>query len=124
MKHGNAKTSRSNVVRFPHLRAYPRIQMPGKVYIHDEARLFIAPLNNISAGGLFVSGLVAIPTGRTVRIVVKSEGFDAPIQARGTVVRVEKDARKGLAVAFTSISAAAKEFINQCVCVPELEQVA
>ena len=52
-------------------RAFPRANLPGRVYIHDEERLFIAPLDNISAGGIFIEGLTSFPQGRDVKIVVK-----------------------------------------------------
>lgn len=95
--------------------------MRGYVMIHDENRLYIAPLTNISAGGVFVSQLVNIPAGRNVRVVVKSNRLGAPIQALGTVVRIEIDGRKGSAVEFTSLSAQDKEHIQACVFETRLE---
>lgn len=97
------------------LRVFERASISGQVMIHDEEHLFVAPLNNISAGGLFIDKLVSIPTGRVVRIVVKSPKLDKPVQAKGTIVRVESDQRRGSAVEFTSISASAREVIQNCV---------
>jgi c-di-GMP-binding flagellar brake protein YcgR len=97
------------------LRVFERAAVVGHVIIHDEARLFIAPLVNLSAGGLFVDQLVSIPTGRPVRIVVKSPKLSHPVQAKGTVVRIEQKNRRGMAVEFTSISSRAREVIQNCV---------
>ena len=102
-------------------RVYQRAQVTGRVMIHDEEKLFIAPLNNISAGGLFIDQLVSIPKGSEVRIVVKSSRFDAPVQAVGTVVRIEEEDRRGLAVEFTAISKQAQEIIQACVAEARLE---
>lgn len=97
------------------LRVFERARVSGFVMIHDEEHLFIAPLDNISAGGLFLNELVAIPAGKMVRIVVKSPRLEHPVQAKGTVVRIEKRDRKGMAVEFTSISSRAREIIQNCV---------
>ena len=80
--------------------------------IHNEERLFIAPLVNISAGGLFVSHLVTLPVGSEVKLIVKGERFSQPVQAEGTVVRVDTEHRLGLAVQFTQISEQSKEAIQ------------
>lgn len=97
------------------VRNFHRVQIRGHVMIHDEERLFIAPLDNISAGGLFINQLVSLPAGREVRVVVKSSKLQHPVQAIGRVVRVETDGRRGIAVEFTSISGDAKEIIQNCV---------
>lgn len=102
----------------PNPRVHPRVRISGQVMIHDEERLFIAPLSDISAGGVFVNQLVNIPLGRTVKVIVKGPNFEMPVQAEGTVVRVDKDkssGRKGLAVQFTGISEMAKDAIQACV---------
>lgn len=103
------------------LRVFQRTQLSGQVYIHDDQRLFVAPLNNISAGGLFISGLTAIPIGAVVKIVVKSAKLEFPIQAKGTVVRVESDKRRGSAVEFTSINSHSREVIQNCVYESKIE---
>ncbi len=105
------------------LRVFQRAQLDGRVLVHDDTQLFIAPLENISAGGLFIDQLMNIPTGKTVRVVVKSSKFGAPIQATGTVVRVERDDRKGLAIEFTSISSRSREQIQNCVFENRMEKV-
>lgn len=105
------------------LRVFQRAQLPGRVMVHDDTQLFIAPLENISAGGLFIDQLMNIPSGKTVRVVVKSPRLDSPIQATGTVVRVERDDRKGLAIEFTSISSRARESIQNCVFESKMEKV-
>jgi c-di-GMP-binding flagellar brake protein YcgR len=97
------------------VRAHHRASIRGHVMIHDDERLYIAPLENISAGGIFVNQLISLPTGRTVRVVVKSSKLRAPVQAVGRVVRVESDSRRGLAVEFTSLSSQAKDVIQSCV---------
>jgi len=89
--------------------------MNAQVMIHDEERLFIAPLSDISAGGMFVSQLVSIPVGAVVKIVVKGPQWEAPLQVEGTVVRVDKKDRIGIAVRFTGISNATKDAIQACI---------
>lgn len=105
------------------LRVFQRAQLPGRVIVHDDTQLFIAPLENISAGGLFIDQLMNIPSGKSVRVVVKSPRLESPIQATGTVVRVERDDRKGLAIEFTSISSRARETIQNCVFETRMEKV-
>jgi len=102
---------------------HQRAAIEGKVFIHDEEHLFIAPLNNISAGGLFIEQLVAIPTGTEVRIVVKAPGLSEAIQLEGVVVRVEKERRKGIAVEFRGMTSHAKEVIQTCVSEKRMESV-
>jgi c-di-GMP-binding flagellar brake protein YcgR len=97
------------------LQVYKRAQVSGQVFIHDEDHLFIASLSNISAGGFFVDRLVDLTEGQVVRVVIKSPRLEKPIQARGTVVRIEKTDRQGTAVEFTSISSQARELIQACV---------
>lgn len=94
---------------------FQRAQIPGSVIIHDEDQLYIAPLNNISAGGLFIDRLVSLREGQIVRVVVRSPRFEYPVQARGTVVRVQSEDRPGSAVEFTSISSRAREAIKNSV---------
>lgn len=103
------------------VRTHVRAQVAGKVFIHDENRLFIAPLNNLSAGGLFVDRLVSIPEGSRVRVVIKSDRFNDAVQALGKVVRVETEGRRGLAVQFTAISKRAREVISKSVDVAAIE---
>ena len=97
------------------LQVFQRASVAGEVLIHDEGHLFIAPLNNISAGGCFVDRLVSLHKGKLVRVVIRSPRFETPVQALGTVVRIEKDGRSGSAVEFTSISTRARETIQNCV---------
>ena len=105
------------------LQVFQRARVSGEVLIHDDERLFIAPLDNISAGGVFVDQLVAMSVGKTVRIVVKSPKLEQPVQAVGTVVRIEKDGRHGLAVEFTSINSRDREIIQNCVFESRMETV-
>lgn len=102
-------------------RAFKRAPMAGRVFIHDEDRLYIAPLNNLSAGGFFVDYLVNIPEGAEVRVVIKSSRLAAPVQAVGTVVRVEDAERRGLAVEFTSITKQSREIIQNGVAEARVE---
>lgn len=114
-------------VKFPaegqRLRVFQRANIQGQVLIHDENQLYIAPLQNISAGGLFIDELIQLPAGSHVRVVVKSDKLQAPVQATGTVVRIEKEDRKGLAIEFTSISSRAREVIQNCVFETRMERV-
>ncbi len=103
------------------VRTHVRAAMSGKVFIHDENRLFIAPLSNLSAGGLFVDRLISIPEGSRVRVVIKSDKLNDAVQALGKVVRVESDGRRGLAVQFTAISKKAREVISKSVAVADVE---
>lgn len=97
------------------LRVFERARIAGQVLIHDEEHLFLAPINNISAGGLFIEQLMSLPTGSVVRIVVKSPKLELPVQAMGTVVRIENDKRQGTAIEFTSITSRAREVIQNYV---------
>jgi len=105
------------------LRVFQRAQVKGRVIVHDDTQLFIAPLDNISAGGLFIDQLMNIPSGKQVRLVVKSAKLESPVQATGTVIRVERDNRQGLAIEFTSISSRARETIQNCVFESRMEKV-
>jgi c-di-GMP-binding flagellar brake protein YcgR len=87
----------------------------GQVLIHNEERLYMAPLTDISVGGVFVSQLVAIEPGSLVKIVVRGPRLRQAVQAEGKIVRVEQASRKGLAVEFTEISEMAKQAIQSCV---------
>jgi len=126
MRKPSQLNSRSNVkssTRTKKKQVHKRATIEGKVFIHDEEHLFIAPLNNISAGGVFIDQLIAIPEGAEVRIVVKSPRLEQPIQAAGKVVRVEGDRRKGIAVEFSGVSIQTKEVIELCVAASRMETV-
>ena len=107
--------ARGALSRTRRLRVYQRAHIPGHVMLHDQKHLFIAPIENISAGGMFIQNLVSLVVGSEVRVVLKSPSLPSPIQAMGTVVRVEKEDRRGLAIEFTSISSHARESIQNCV---------
>jgi Tfp pilus assembly protein PilZ len=107
----------------PRLRVFPRVRITGQVIIHDENNLYIAQLGNISAGGIFVDQLTSIPAGREVRIIIRSPRFGAPLQAKGTVVRVEGNRRKGVAIEFTGLTPEAKDAIQNCVFETRMEGV-
>ena len=109
------ETEASASTKTPYTRAARRTQIAGRVLIHNEERLYAAPLINISQGGLFIGQLVNIPEGSAVRVVVKSPRLSAPIQAVGTVVRLERGQQIGLAVKFTKITEETKEIIHNCV---------
>ncbi|NBT59312.1 PilZ domain-containing protein [bacterium] len=81
-------------------RKHPRHALTGKVLIHNEDHLYIAPLNNIGRGGVFVDRLVSLVVGEKVKLVIKSAHLVVPIQATGTVIRVETEDRIGSAVQF------------------------
>ena len=103
------------------LQIFKRIKLQGSVILHDEDALYIAPLNDISAGGIFINKLLSLPYGRSVRIVVKSKALRFPVQARGRIVRVQDKERPGIAVEFTSISSREQEAIKNCVEEMQLE---
>ena len=117
----NGKPETKNKEAVNCLRVFPRVRVEGQVIIHDEDHLFIAPLNNISAGGIFVDKLLSLEHGAQVRVVVKSPKLGCPVQAKGTVVRVQREGAQGLAVEFTSITRSAKEAIQNCVFESKLE---
>lgn len=94
---------------------FPRAELKGQVMIHDDEHLFIAPILNVSAGGLFIDQLVSIPAGRQVKLVLKSTSLNVPVQAQGTVTRVERGAKRGLAVQFKSLPVQAREAIETFV---------
>lgn len=102
-------------MKFPHIRVHPRVEMAGLVMIHNEERLYIAPLMDLSVGGAFVSQLVTLTPGSQVKVVLKGPRFATPVQVEGTVVRVEKSARKGSAVQFQGLTEMAKSAIQSCV---------
>ncbi len=97
------------------LRAYARVELSGEVLIHDEEELYIVPLLNLSAGGCFVEKIHCISKGSEVKIVVRSKRLQFPIQAKGVVVRIEKEDRVGLAIEFTSISQEARDSIQTLI---------
>lgn len=107
------------------VRAYPRVTVPGRVFIHNQDKLFIAPLGDISQGGAFIEQLVSIPEGALVRVVIKSPKLTAPVQAMGRVIRViDGPERRGIAICFTQLMGNSREVISLCVSdeVMEVEQ--
>jgi len=94
---------------------HKRAKINGQVYIHNDDRLFIAPLSNISAGGIFINGVTGIQAGNVVRIVIKSQQMGKTIQCRGKVVRVERAKRRGLAIKFDGLPSEAQKAIKRCV---------
>ncbi len=96
-------------------RAFTRIGIKGRVYIHDDLRLFIAPIRNISEGGLFIHGLTTLQVGKTVRLVIKSTELSQTIQAKGTVVRIENQSRQGSAIQFQDLPSSSRNAIQRCV---------
>ena len=94
------------------LRVHQRALMDGHVYIHDESQLSMARLSNISAGGFYAGDARSFLMGSEVRLVIKSPKLAEPVQAVGTIVRVEEG---GFAVAFTSISPKYQHMIQRSV---------
>lgn len=101
--------------KFDKKQIHPRADLHGQVIIHDDKHLFIAPISNLSAGGLFIEQLVNIPAGKVVKVVVKSDRLAVPIQMQGTVVRVERGGRRGLAVQFSELNDSTRETIENFV---------
>ncbi|MFM8269796.1 MAG: PilZ domain-containing protein [Pseudomonadota bacterium] len=81
-------------------RKHPRYQINGKVFIHNEEHIFIAPLRNIGRGGLFIDKLVSLGLGEKIKVVIKSKSLSVPVQATGTVIRVETEGHIGTAIQF------------------------
>ena len=96
-------------------RVLERATVEGRVYIHDESRLFIAPLLNISGSGIFIEGLTSLSHGAQVRLVIKSEELGVVIQAKGQIVRIENESRVGTAVHFGEIAPKFKSQIQNSV---------
>lgn len=98
-------------------RTHMRAEMEGRVFLHDQQRLFIAPLHNLSAGGLFINKLTAIPVGAEVKLIIKSPYFQFPIQLEGKVVRIESqlEEKKGLAIQFINHNHQHAQIINETV---------
>ncbi len=96
-------------------RIHPRARVAGQVMIHDEARLFIAPIGDISAGGVFVTSLVHLPIGSVVKLVLKAPALTGPVQVEGTVVRVDREQRRGSAVRFSLLADSARDAIQAIV---------
>ncbi len=103
------------------MRVFQRAKISGQVIIHDEEHLYIAPIENISAAGVFIDQLEHFNEGSQVRMVVRSSHLNEPLQATGTVVRVQTGPKRGLAVEFTSISTRAREMIQNYVFESRLE---
>ena len=91
------------------VRKHVRVEMSGKVFVHNAEQIFIAPLANISRGGIFIGKLVSLAVGETVKVVVKTPELARPIQATGVIVRVETEDRMGSAVHFDWIDPEAVE---------------
>ena len=108
-------TRKADVRKPPRLQLHRRAKVVGQVYIHNDERLFIAPLNNISAGGIFINGITSLRKGNNVKVIVKSPELDHAVQAKGKVVRIERSDRRGLAVEFTDISETTRQFIERCI---------
>jgi len=93
-------------------RKHTRHEIIGRVFIHNDEHLYIAPLNNISLGGVFVDKVVSIEVGQIVRVIIKSPALGEPIQAIGKVVRVETTSRLGTAVEFDWVGPRFKEVLT------------
>lgn len=105
----------SSALNKKRLRVYARIRLEGEVFIHDEEDLYVAPLNNLSAGGCFVDSLNSLPAGSEVKVIVKAKRLPNPVQADGIIVRVENNSRQGTAIEFTSIAEESRELIQTLV---------
>ena len=94
---------------------HPRTPLKGEVLIHDDENLFIAPLENLSSGGAFIGRLMAMPAGRMVSLVIRSNELSPPLQARGEIIRIESSLRQGSAVQFHTLSTADRYRIDQYI---------
>jgi len=107
---GSGSGNQNNTVR-----DMPRATVEGRVFIHNEERLFIAPIVDISEGGCFVGQLTALTKGAKIRAVIKSQTLGQPIQIVGTVIRVETGNRTGVAIGFTDLPDEARKRIARLV---------
>jgi Tfp pilus assembly protein PilZ len=92
-----------------------RAPVEGRIFIHDEEKLYIAPIVDISEAGCFVAHLTALTIGAKVRAVIKSPALGSPIQIVGTVMGVETGNRSGVAIGFTKVSDEARKRIARHV---------
>lgn len=99
-----------------------RVPVDGRVFIHNEEKLFIAPIVDISEAGCFVGQLTALAKGARIRAVIKSQTLGQPIQIVGTVIRVETGSRPGVAIGFTSLSDEARKCIARHVATAKKSQ--
>lgn len=110
------------------VRDTPRVTLEGRVFIHNDERLFIAPIVDINEQGCFVGQLTALTKGAKIRAVIKSQALGQPIQIVGTVIRVETGNRPGVAIGFTQLPDEAKKRIARLVATSKsqegLEEVA
>lgn len=97
------------------VRDMPRVAVEGRVFIHNDERLFIAPIVDINENGCFVGQLTALTKGAKIRAVIKSQALGQPIQIVGTVIRVETGNRPGVAIGFTELPDDAKKRIARLV---------
>ena len=104
------------------VRDMARVPVEGRVFIHDEEKLFIAPIVDISEAGCFVGQLTALTKGTKIRAVIKSQTLGEPIQIVGTVMRVETGTRPGVAIEFTSLSDDARKRIARHVTASKSQQ--
>lgn len=93
-------------------RKYPRFELKGRVFVHDQEHIYIAPLNNVSRGGVFIDKLVSLEPGHRVKLVIKSSELNSPLQATGVIVRVENQSRMGSAIEFDWIDKTAFDQIS------------
>ncbi|MCB0405152.1 MAG: PilZ domain-containing protein [Bdellovibrionales bacterium] len=84
-------------------RRFPRMALPGTVYVHDGSNMHAVTLVDIGLGGLAVRGEPKFRLGASVRLVVKSGWLELPLQARGIVVRTDYS-QPAFAIQFTVTS--------------------
>lgn len=102
---------------------HKRALVSGSVILHDRTVWMVAPLVNLSTGGIFVEGVSVLEKGSRVRVIVRSPGLDNPVAARGNVVRVERGKRTGLAIEFTSLSSEDRRKISTYVRESRTEEI-
>lgn len=97
------------------VRTQIRVEVTGRVFVHNDEKLFIAPLVDLSEGGCFIGQLTSLKQGAKIRAVIKCPALEQPIQILGQVIRVENGARVGAAVSFTRIASDAQRKIVRLV---------
>jgi uncharacterized protein (TIGR02266 family) len=115
-------TERRNYVRLPLKDMMVRYGHEGQVYFGS--------CQNLSPGGLFIATKTPAPYGSEVTLKFTLPGHENTLQAKGLVVRVNRDTRNrstnnnapGMHVRFTKMTATTKEELKRFL-VPRLREL-
>ena len=112
-------------------RRYVRIPLDTNMMVRygHQGQFYFGSCQNLSPGGLFIATKTPAPYGSEVTLKFTLPGHDQPLQAKGRVVRVNRDTRNrtgsqtpGMHVHFTQIASQTEEEIKRFV-VPRLRQL-